>query len=79
MKGAATPTIDGLPDREALQQIGLLIDSASDARSTQDTELAFTLLDQFAAKKARAKNYSPHALLPCECVGQPRAVTLQNE
>jgi hypothetical protein len=46
MKGAARPTIDGFPDGEALQKIGLLIDSASDARSAQDTELAFILLDQ---------------------------------
>ena len=51
MKGAATPTNDGVPELEALQQIGLLIDSASDARSAQDTEFAFTLLDQFAQRE----------------------------
>lgn len=55
MKSAAKLTIDGLPDGEALQQIGLLIDSASDARSIQDTEFAFTLLDQLAQKKLSAR------------------------
>ena len=51
MKGAAKPTIAGLPEAEALQVIGLLIDSASDARSAQDTDRAFALLEEIEQRK----------------------------
>jgi len=55
MKAATRPTIDGLSDAKALQLIGLLIDSASDARSVQDTEHSFTLLDQITRRKLSPK------------------------
>lgn len=38
--------IDGLSDEEALNHIGLLIDTAGDARSAAGTERAFTLLER---------------------------------
>lgn len=51
MKAGTKPAIAGLPDAEALQTIGLLIDSASDTRSPQDTDQALALLDEIEQRK----------------------------
>ena len=42
--------IAGLPNQEALQHIGLLIDASSDAQSSQGTDRAFEMLDQIQSR-----------------------------
>jgi len=55
MKAGKKPGIAGLPDADALQLIGLLIDAASDMRSAQDTDRAFVLLDEIAQRQLTPK------------------------
>jgi tetratricopeptide (TPR) repeat protein len=43
--------IDGLSDAEALNHVGMLIDSAHDSRSIEGTERAFFLIDQIRTRE----------------------------
>ena len=54
---AHTFDITGLPDSDALEKAGLLIDEACDKRSSHDVERAFDLLSAF-----EARNPSPEFL-----------------